>query len=139
MIEWTLSNIRDLLVIAQVVGTMLIMGFLWWMRTTFVSHRELAEILGKREEHRDKQFNGVMEELKGMGRRMSDGDRRFGLIEQNLQNAPTYEQIADLRLSVEKLSGDVRVAVKGIDGMEALHNTLRRQVDVMDEFLRVKS
>ena len=122
--QW-IQNVSSVLVTVQAVLTVAVGIFAWYMRNAFVPRREFQAGLAD-----------VGARLTTHGERLVIGEGRFERIEDRIASMPTAAEVTSLKLAIERLSGDVRVLNEKIDGFEALHHTLKTQVQVMDEFLR---
>lgn len=119
--SWSPSEWLLLLNGLDTAGTVVIAIVLLWLRSIFAT-RSQHEELAKR--------------VQGHSERLNRGDGRMELIEHRLGAIPSGEQMTKLVVGIERLSGDMRALSVKIEGMDALHKTLERQVGVMDEWLR---
>lgn len=128
-----IQDATNLLIAAQVLLTAIIAVFAWYMRTAFVSRRDFqkfkAEELGPFRED-------VGKRLTAAGERLTAGDGRFNRIDDRIATLPAISEVTDLKLAVERLSGDVRVLGQKLEGFDDLQQVLRTQIERMDEFLR---
>jgi len=93
-----------------VIGTLLslVFGWAWWsLRKAMVTHEQFAQY---RDEHGEEH-----DELEG---RLARGEERFARLETTLKNLPTKDEVADLRIKMERLSGDIRVATAILQRVE---------------------
>lgn len=124
--DW-IHDLSDLLVAVQVVMTIAVGVFAWYMRNAFVSRREFVQ-----------QADDISKRLTTHSERLVIGDGRFERIEERMAAMPNAAEVTNLKLAIERLSGDVRVLNEKIEGFEDLHHMLKTQVQVMDEFLRAR-
>lgn len=125
MLDMSLGELSALLAIVQAVLTVAVGLFAYYMRTAFFPRRE-AEV----------KFTAIDARLTAQSERLNSGDARFTLIESQLQSLPTAANLHELALGIERLAGDMRAMGARLEGIEALHETLKHHVSVMDEFLR---
>jgi len=98
--EWKGADL--VLKVMGVVGPLLslVFGWAWWsLRRAMVTHEQFALY---REAHG--------EEHDELSERLSRGEERFARLETTLANLPTKDEVAGLRIEMERLSGDLRVA-----------------------------
>ena len=120
-----IGEITNVLVAVQIVLTVLVGAFAFYMRATFVPRREFAE-----------HAEDVGKRLTTHSERLVVGETRFARLEDRIATLPTASEVNSLKVAIERLAGDVRALNEKIEGFEDLHHALRRQVEVMDEFLR---
>ncbi len=94
-----------------VLGTLAGMVFgwaLWSLRRAMVTHEQFAEF---RASHGDEH-----DELTG---RLARGEARFAQVEATLADLPTKNDIADLKIQMERLGGDIRVVTAILQRVES--------------------
>ena len=117
----------DMFAVGQIVLTALAAWFLLYMRAKFLPRGEA-----------DSKLSATEARLTAQSERLNAGDARFQLIEDRMKAIPSPAQLHELALGIERLSGDLRTMGARLEGVEALHDTLKHQVSIMDEFLRTK-
>jgi hypothetical protein len=61
---------------------------------------------------------------------------RIGRMNERMTQVPTAQNLHDLQISVERLTGQIAVSNERMSGLEGLHGVMKRQIEVMDDFLR---
>lgn len=117
MMDLSISEIRDWLVILQTIATGMVLVAVLWLRARFVPRSEF-------EEHAKQ----VAEQFKSKRDRLDRGEMRFQELSLQLAALPNREQIHGLQLQMTGLSGDLRVLGERLDGQ-------RTVVERMDKVL----
>ena len=128
-----IGDLRDWLIVGQIIGTALLFVGLIWLRSLFVPRKEFEAAMGE-----------VRKRVTAQSERLNAGEARFDRLDDRLRDLPVLGQRLDtiatnlheLVVALEKLSGDVRVTNERLDGLSALHETLQRQVGLIDDFMR---
>ncbi|MFQ5776307.1 MAG: hypothetical protein ACE5GS_17450 [Kiloniellaceae bacterium] len=60
---------------------------------------------------------------------------RLSLVEARIGDVPTRDAVHDLAVSIERLSGDIRVILQRLDGMQGHAGRLDRVTERMEQFL----
>lgn len=128
-----IQEVSGWLVAAQAVLTFAVGVFAWYLRTQFLTRGDFAAF------HKA-DFGGhkaeVAQRLAAHADRLTIGDGRFQRIEDRLGSVPSSEEIAELKIGMERLHGDLKVTGERLHGLAELHGTLKHQVGIMDDFLR---
>lgn len=128
----TIAEIKDWAIIANLVMPFILMGVLYWLNKNFVPRKEHADAL--------KALKTALEHLgerqQSHAERLNQGDTRFNLLDERIKALPSGADIAQLAVSMERLSGDIRVANAKFEGMETLMGTVKGWVSVIDDHLR---
>lgn len=83
-------------------------------------------------------LNSFEQRLQSQSERLNRGDGRFEMLEHRLSALPTSDAITDLRVAMERLGAEIRVAAERHEGLEELLKATRNQIAMIDEHLRVK-
>lgn len=83
-------------------------------------------------------FNRVHERVDRMQDAHASLRDRVSNNEATLQQLPSAQMVSDLRILVEELRGDVRSLGKELGGFKDLSEVMRRQVELIDSYLRDK-
>lgn len=128
----TLAEWKELATIFSAVSPILVIVAVAVMSRYFPTHEQVD----KRCSELALRVKATEERLQAQSERLNSGDSRFLLIEQRLDALPTAEAITDLRVSIERLSADIRVAAERHEGLEDLLKATRNQLTVIDDHLR---
>lgn len=93
----SLDSVAKVLATASFFTTALVSWAIWSLQRVVVTEHRFSRFLMEHE--------SVHSELE---RRLAAGDHRFAALDAALGHFPRREDIAELRLSLEKLSGDMR-------------------------------
>lgn len=107
--EW-IELARLVLEILGAVSTILVALFGWmhWsLRKEMVTKAEMAVYRNNHDEEHDE-----------LAARVAKGEARFTKMETLLASLPTKDDVADLRIKMERLSGDIRVVTAVIHRVE---------------------
>lgn len=116
--------------IVQAVGTLFMLLLVLWLGTKFTKREEHAALIA-RVEKLDNRVATVED-------RLTRGDSQFERLDEHFKALPTREDMANLKISIERLSGQQDVVKAQIDGFAELFRLLDRQVRTMDDYLRAK-
>lgn len=119
--NWGIAEWKDLFVIVTVILGCLNTVAMLYLRNIFATRKD---------------FGAIGDRISRHGERLNLGDGRFVRIEERMRALPTTHQLGNLSIQLERLSGDMRAMTKQIEGYDQLHQSLKRQVDVMDDYLR---
>lgn len=75
-------------------------------------------------------------EHNGLAAKVVELEARVGRMNERMTQVPTAQNLHDLQISVERLTGQIAVSNERMSGMEDLHGVMKRQIEVMDDFLR---
>jgi Protein of unknown function (DUF2730) len=120
-----IAEIKDWLIVVQLAGTGLLFVLLLYAKSVFVTrgeYKKFADDVGAR--------------LTAQSERVGNVDTRVLLVERTQQGMPTKDSLHRLELSLQEMKGIVGVTNERLSGVEDLHQTLKHQVNVMDEFIR---
>lgn len=70
--------------------------------------------------------------------RLERGEERFLALDSRIGQLPTEKSISDLALQLERVSGDVRVAIEQVGGVREAQKSAERGFVRIDEYLRKK-
>jgi hypothetical protein len=116
--QWTPS---DWIAIVQLLGLVVLAVAGWWMRAHFVSRPDYHALGARVDNH---------------ATRLTIGDTKFKELEDKIAALPTATMLGELTLRMERVSGDIRVLSERLVGAENLNSSVKRQVELMDEYLR---
>lgn len=123
-----IAEIKDYLIVAQLVGTFVLLLVMLYLKSAFVpraEHKKFADDVGAR--------------LTSHSERLGNLDTRVLLVEREQKSMPSNESMLRLELALSDMRGELKVTNERLNGIEDLHGTLKHQVNVMDEFFRNQS
>jgi hypothetical protein len=123
--QWGLAEWEGLIAILGALINLLTLCFVLYLKSIFVTRPEIGDLLKK-----------LNERVENHAQRLTNGDSRFVRLESRIEQVPSIDAVNALAISLERLNGDVRVVSGQLKGYEALHDTLKHQVELMDEFMR---
>ncbi|MFN3883258.1 MAG: hypothetical protein ACK4Q4_00690 [Rhodocyclaceae bacterium] len=130
----TLDQIKEWATLGNLVLPFFMGGVLFWLNKHYVRRSEHNDIVGKM----TKAIEHLGERQQSHAERLNQGDTRFNLLDERIKALPSAADIAQLAVSMERLSGDIRVTNAKFEGMDALMTTVKGWVSVIDDHLRSK-
>lgn len=123
-----IAQIKDWLIVIQLAGTALLFVLLLYARSVFVTRSEYQKFSAD-----------VGTRLTNQSERLTSTDNRIQLLDQRQSTMPTERSLFDLQKELTIVSGQLGITNERLNGLEALQDTIRHQVTVMDEFIRNQS
>lgn len=99
--------------------------FMLYMRSVFVSKKD-----------HDSAFEKAAVEQDAVIARVQTLETAQKLIDDRLKSGPTAKDVHELQIGMTQLSGKLDVANERMSGVEDLQEMIKRQVQVMDEWMR---
>lgn len=119
-IDW--NAVSAITGVLQILGALVLAAIFWRMKGEFASKKET-----------ERERESVRERLDNHGTRLTR-------LETSIDNLPTGKDLHALGTSMERLSGEIRVAVERVSGVKEdlgrMEKTLMRHEDILSEAAR---
>lgn len=120
-----LQQVQPVLQVLQWVVAISAAVFMLYMKSIFATKADMAADLAAETRKRE-EAEGKVREL----------EREVGLLKRDLTQGPTANDVHELRIGMERLSGQLGIANERMSGLEDLQEVFKRQVELMNEWMR---
>lgn len=115
-IDWT--AVAAIAAVASLAGHLVMGGLLWRMRGEFATRRDAGETTARLNRHNE----------------------RIVALESRIAALPTEKSLHELAIMMERLSGELKVAIERISGVQGdldrIEQTLERHEDILSQAAR---
>jgi hypothetical protein len=128
MSEWTISDWASAMSIAQFVSTVILCIIVFYLRGSFVTKSAHAISIEKSHQRIDLVEKSAIKTARALADRVA-------IIEGRMDTLATKEDIASVKLALERQDGDRRALAVKVDGVLASVQRMEKPLDLIQDYL----
>lgn len=131
MLQWAIDHLDFLFVCAQGV----LLGVAWLLNREFVTKDDHEAALKSQAEEFGKTIEALEGEIKILAAAGQKTSGEVALMQQELKNVPTAEDISEIKLSISEMEGDYKAISENVKNMKDHVGSISRSVDRIETYM----
>ena len=127
MTEWLADHIEAVIAVLQAF----FLAVMWVLHRNFASRGDLGQL----RKDVDDRFDASAAEMKTIAAAQTATAGRIELISQTINGLPKADDVAEIKLAIERLSGDQRALKTSVDNTDRHVGSISKSVDRIEGWL----